>query len=438
MRPCSTSTALISSWVDGRPGRAPCRRRCSSASAGARSSRRGCARRSCTTTSARREQLGAAHGEQPGIAGPGAHEVHGHRVRFHREVEQTARPPRRRADRRADRAPRRSSGSAPAATRSRSTVRAVERREQRVDHDRAVARRRARSAPHGQVAAAAELGEERPLGVDRAVRGRRRRSRRARATVRVVVGAALDRDRALPDLRAASPTGRARSATRSREPEPLERDGATTTASNSLGLARARVADVAAQLAEREVGAQRGELRAPAHRAGRDARARAGVRRACAPTSASRASPRSGTAASTRPSGVSDGGQVLGRVHREVGAPSSTASCTSFTNTPVPPSACSGACGRRSPVVVTITSSASHRSTHRGATRRARPASGPARSTRGHAERRGISRGDPRRRVSGSPKSSTSASAYSSPRAVPAASFSRTVGSCSSLLTSPG
>ena len=93
---------------------------------------------------------------------------------------------------------------------------------------------------------------------------------------------------------------------------------ATTIASNSRGLLEPGL-DVAAQLGEREVGSQRPR----AARAGAPSRCRrarrCGSASSVAPTSASRGSPRSGTAASTRPAGRRRG-QVLGRVHREVGA----------------------------------------------------------------------------------------------------------------------
>ena len=113
--------------------------------------------------------------------------------------------------------------------------------------------------------------------------------------------------------------------------------------------------------------------------------------------------------------------------------PSSTACCTSFTNMPVPPIAWIGTSVRTSPVVVTITSSASSPSSvaTRSACQRASALPRVATRERAGHQSSGSASG------SGRPNSSTSASAYSSPRAVPAASFRRTVGSCSSLLTMP-
>ena len=67
----------MSSWrIVWRPGALPTSIR--SAPGGARSSSSAADSRSCTTTSARRQQLRAPHRDQPGVAGPGAHEVHGH------------------------------------------------------------------------------------------------------------------------------------------------------------------------------------------------------------------------------------------------------------------------------------------------------------------------------------------------------------------------
>ncbi len=111
----------------------------------------------------------------------------------------------------------------------------------------------------------------------------------------------------------------------------------------------------------------RGAPRTP----GRDGATRAGARRRGEPvatvapgasssrrwpTSASQGSPRSGTAASTRPAAVVEGRSLAECTARSARS-SSTACCTSFTNTPWPPRALIGASGRASPVVCTSTSS---------------------------------------------------------------------------------
>ena len=210
----------------------------------------------------------------------------------------------------------------------------------------------------------------------------------------VVVGPALDREGALPHLREhdrrlevlVDPVV---------EPEAFERgrrhhDGVEVGGPVEPG------GDVAAQLCEREVGAQRRELRAPAHRAGgRRARRRA-ARRASSRRATSRGSARSGTAASTRPSGLSEAGRSLAECTATSARPSSTACCTSFTKMPVPPTAWIGTSIRWSPAVDTTTSSVSGPSS--AATRRAchRASSLPRVATRSG---RGISGRDRRRRA---------------------------------------
>ena len=182
-----------------------------------------------------------------------------------------------------------------------------------------------RSAPHGRLQPPPSCVEERALGADLRVRRaassiaveRARGSRRRRpgtpprARPGATCGSSTDGSSALGDRGRRARAGRAR---------PRRR----RSASNSAGLLEAG-RDVAAQLAEREVGPQRGELGAPAHRARSPTRAPGrAARRACDPTSASRGSPRSGTAASTRPAGV-PAGRSLAECTARSARPSSTA-----------------------------------------------------------------------------------------------------------------
>ena len=74
------------------------------------------------------------------------------------------------------------------------------------------------------------------------------------------------------------------------------------------------------------------------------------------PTSASRGSSRSGTAPITKPSGDAEG-RSLAECTAKSARPSSTAACTSFTNTPWPPISQMATSVRRSPVVWTTTGS---------------------------------------------------------------------------------
>ena len=148
----------------------------------------------------------------------------------------------------------------------------------------------------------------------------RRRSRRAGRARLGVVGAALDRERALRRPAAASPPGRARSAIAvGAAPSRSSAAAATTTASKPRRPCSSRVSMLPRSSPKPQVGPQRRR----AGRGGAPSRCRRGRRSAASssvqPTSASRGSPRSGTAASTRPAGVADG-QVLGRVHGDVGA----------------------------------------------------------------------------------------------------------------------
>ena len=166
---------------------------------------RGCASRSYTTTSARRSSSAPRTVMQPGVAGSGADQVDGHPSRDPRRAdpdvgEQRCAALARRGGRRptvaADRGGVRRPTHVACAARCRPSSDASS-----ASSTIAPSSRRRRERAARQVAAAAELGEERPLGVEGARARRRRRSRRACASGRGVVGAALDRERALPDLR---------------------------------------------------------------------------------------------------------------------------------------------------------------------------------------------------------------------------------------------
>ena len=153
---------------------------------------------------------------------------------------------------------------------------AVDRGEERVD-DRPRCPSTRRQGAAREVAAAAELREERALGADRGV-GARVVDRGEPGAGLVVVGAALDRERALADLgqhhRRVEVLGRrGRRAPRRCERGRRDHDGVELAGAVEPG------GDVAAQLGEGEVGSERGELGAPPHRAGRRrARRRAGRR----------------------------------------------------------------------------------------------------------------------------------------------------------------
>ena len=135
---------------------------------------------------------------------------------------------------------------------------------------------------------------------------------------RVVVGAALDRERSLPDLRqhhfgAEDLVGAVE------EVEPFERGGGDDDRVELGGLLEPG-GDVAAQLGEREVGSPGRELRAPAHGTGADARARGQrvERRAHERVERVRAL---GHRRDHQAVGRCRRGQVLRRVHGDVGAP---------------------------------------------------------------------------------------------------------------------
>ena len=168
-----------------------------------------------------------------------------------------------------------------------------------------------------QRAARSELGQERPLDLDLATRLRVVDAGERGGDV-AVVGATLDRDASLADGRhelgriedLGDPVGQI---------EDLEgghghHDRAVDRDLRQPGL------DVAAQLLEPQIGARPADLAPPPNRPGGDGRAGRHVDRGGQPTSASAAVRRSQKAASTqtllgcRP-------QVLGRVHRQVGAP---------------------------------------------------------------------------------------------------------------------
>ena len=146
---------------------------------------------------------------------------------------------------------------------------------------------------------------------------------------------------------------RARRARAGRAPRPRPRSRRSRAAFSS------RVGDVAAQLGEREVGAQRPRAARAAAPNRCRSRAPAGARRASSRRARRAGRPAPGTAASTSPRAMADAGRSFAECTAMSARPSSTACCTSFTNTPVPPIAWIGVSVRVSPVVVTITSSAS-------------------------------------------------------------------------------
>ena len=131
------------------------------------------------------------------------------------------------------------------------------------------------------------------------------------------------------------------------------------------------------------------------------------------------------------------GGQVLGRVHRDVGVDRRAP--------PAAPPSRTRRCRRARGSATSVSRSPRGRHDHelgrslRAARRPVRPATGRARCPGWRrAAAPGQSSGSGRRDARRAGRTaSPSASAYSSPRAVPAASFRRTVGSCSSLLTMP-
>ena len=175
-RPCSTSTALISSWVRSTsPGALPA---AMSSAPGRREVEQRRRRQPVVHDDVgAAEQLGAAHGEQPRVTRARAHEVDGHaapppsselssssqRPPWSRSSAATARPA--------------TTGSVSARVRAEHDV-PVERGQQHLDRDLVAVDAGERAAR--EVAPAAQLGEERALGVDRRVRVARRRSRRPR------------------------------------------------------------------------------------------------------------------------------------------------------------------------------------------------------------------------------------------------------------------
>ena len=295
--------------------RAPCRRRRARRAAAraraARATRAGRRRRRRRA----RSSSSPRHGEQPGIARARADEIHGH------ATTSAARAARGRPCRRAGRArPRRRprSASAPVDARAQHDV-PVERREQRVEHDRR-RRRRVASAPHGRLqpppssarnarsARTARCAVASSIAASRSrVVARRRRGTRPPSAPCATCGSITVGVEHLGHLRPASPS-RSSAATRRRPRR-----------SPSSTRLRSRVSMLPRSGAEqRDRDEPRRAARAGAPSRCRRAR-RSGARRASRPTSASRGSPRSGTAASTRPGGVA-GRQILGRVHREIGA----------------------------------------------------------------------------------------------------------------------
>ena len=296
-----------------------------------------------------REPALPAQREQPGIAGAGADQAHAARS----SSEQPAR------------AARRAARCATVAARARRPpargARLARRADMRVPVDgrsparaAAGARRRASRAPR---AACCSRRRSR-----RGTRARRRRRRSAAAigdggeqrTRRGVVGARLERERALPDrrqevvgARAARPPG-----SRGRGGRGRRRRARCASTSPPRQLAEPRV-DVAAQEHDLEVGAARQQLRAAADARGADARAgreRPRGRRARAADQHVARRPRaSGTAATASP-GAELRRDVLHRVHRAVDArPSAAPPRSPSRRAPCrrPRRAVPAACGRR-------------------------------------------------------------------------------------------
>ncbi len=117
--------------------------------------------------------------------------------------------------------------------------------------------------------------------------------------------------------------------------EPLE-GGEAITPAPTASARSIRVAMFPRSSQKVRSGLNHGKLRPPARGPGRHRGPGRQVVERARPTIASRGSARSGTHAMHEPVGCRRR-QVLGRVHREVRRPSSTACCTSFTNTPWPP-----------------------------------------------------------------------------------------------------
>src|SRR5581483_6253650 len=229
---------------------------------------------------------------------------------------------------------------------------------------------------------------------------RRRRKARSASTARRAAGSSIARRRSTVSASSARHStarapcatwgsmtdGSRTSAARSASPSRSRAANATTTASNSAALAT-RVS-----MFPRNEAKPRSGRRAASWAWRRTdpvpTRPPAGMSSRRAPTRASRGSARSGTAASRSPAAVSDG-RSLAECTARSARPSSTACWTSLTNTPVPPMVQMGTSARWSPVVETITSSASapRRPATRSACQRAsrlprvamrRPAMGPA------------------------------------------------------------
>ena len=297
------------------------------------------------------QHLGAPHGEQPGVArarrrrgrrsrlgtiGPDRESVSGSSSAAPPVVEQVAGDGRARRPRGRRRRAAWRSTTWPSSEASR-----------RLEPERPVAVDDGVGAGR-EVAVAAQLGQEGPLGVDARGGWARARWRPAAAGVGVVVGPALDGQRALADLGQHDRRRRAPRRSRSAEPEPLERDGG-----HDDGVEVGRLGqpggDVAPQPGEGEVGRRSASCARRRTEPVATVAPGAAGRRARDPTSASRGSPRSGTAASTSPSAVTDG-RSLAECTARSARPSSTAACTSLTNTPLPPISQMGTSGRRSPV----------------------------------------------------------------------------------------
>ena len=301
--------------------RAPCRRDAARRRGARASSSAGDASRSYTTTSAAAQQLGAPHGQQARIARARADEVDGHAASpstsCPRRSSSSDRPPRSSSavatavarapiglapsgGRRAARRGRRATPAAPPPTISApSTVASAP--HGRLQPPPSCARN-ARSAPTAAWAARVVDRGERARGSRRRRRGTRPRARPARPA-------------------AASPTVRGTRRSRSASPSRSSAAAATTIGVDTRAACSRRVAMLPRSSANVRSGRSAASCARRRTEPVADPRAGRAASSSVEPTSASRGSARSGTAASTRPSGCGRRGQVLGRVHREVGAP---------------------------------------------------------------------------------------------------------------------
>ena len=314
-RPRSTSSALISSWVIVDRARAPCP---TSIELGVGAARGRAARATPAGRRRRRRRARSSsaprHGEQPGIAGPGADEVDGHATTSSRRAE-----PRRRAveqigrGRDADRDRHRSPSTRVRSTTwpssdasSASTVIVVAVDATRARRTGGCSRRRARRGTRAR---------RRP----RACAPASSIAASARERV-VVVGAALDRERALPDLRQHHRRRRAPRRLRSASPS---RSSAACGDDDRVEASSARLRSRVAMLPRSSANVRSGASAASCARRRTEpvpTRAPVGSASSVEPDErVARVAPL-GHRREHEAVGRVDGGQILGRVHREVGA----------------------------------------------------------------------------------------------------------------------